>query len=343
MEKIENTFTMSEAAPLIKLCIEYDKPVMVWGGTGIGKSSLFRQLAALMGRSLITTIASVKQPVDLAGLPVADIDNNTCRWLRPEDMPREDRDGSKGIWFFDEINTCPPSMQAALFQIILDARINGHEVPAGWARVAAGNRLTDRAAAQRMPTALRNRFAHFNIEPDVNSFAEWASANGVHPMMIGFLKRRPELLHLQPGHPASASDRITIAPEANAFPSPRSWVAANPFIDNTRLVGTFVGEGAAMELAAFIGLLSHTPTFDEIAKAPKACDIPEDTSARYAVSSMIAHEVNAATLDAAFTYLARLGAEWEQMVAVDISRRKPDLTELGAYTRWAGRNIKTVF
>ena len=42
------------------------------------------------------------------------------------------------------------------------------------------------AAAQRMPTALRNRFAHLFVAADVNAWCAWAVANDVAPEMIAF-------------------------------------------------------------------------------------------------------------------------------------------------------------
>ena len=74
--------------------------------------------------------------------------------------------------------------------------------------MAAGNRNSDRAAAMRMPTPLRNRFVHLDFEVDIQEWSEWAIQVAIRPEVIAFLRFRPKLL--------SQFDR-----DANAFPSPR--------------------------------------------------------------------------------------------------------------------------
>ena len=61
--------------------------------------------------------------------------------------------------------------------------------------MAAGNNRADRAAAQTLSTALANRFAHIEVVVDVDCFVEWCNKNDVDPLMIGFIRFRPNLSH----------------------------------------------------------------------------------------------------------------------------------------------------
>src|SRR2546421_12986634 len=90
-----------------------------------------------------------------------------------------------------------------------DRKLGEYTLPEGWAIIAAGNRDSDRGVTIRMPTPLRNRFAHLEFQVDVQEWSEWAIQAGIRPEVIAFLRFRPELL--------SQSDR-----DAHAFPSPRS-------------------------------------------------------------------------------------------------------------------------
>jgi hypothetical protein len=85
-------------------------------------------------------------------------------------------------------------MQPDCYQLVLDRRLVDYTMPDGWAIVAAGNWDSDRAAAMRMPTPLRNRFVHLDFEVDVQEWSEWAIQAAIRPKVIAFLRFRPELL-----------------------------------------------------------------------------------------------------------------------------------------------------
>ena len=53
----------------LKTLIEAGQPVFVWGGPGLGKSSIVRKLAAVRETLLQDIRALLLDPVDLRGLP----------------------------------------------------------------------------------------------------------------------------------------------------------------------------------------------------------------------------------------------------------------------------------
>ena len=88
---------------------------MLWGPGGIGKSAIMAEIARDMGIGFIDTRPSLRESVDFRGLPVPDLVTGKTRWLQPDDFPREDRDGPRGIWMLDEISACQLSVQVALY------------------------------------------------------------------------------------------------------------------------------------------------------------------------------------------------------------------------------------
>jgi hypothetical protein len=177
------------------------QPVFVWGGPGIGKSAVVKQLAEALKITLQDVRALLLDPVDLRGLPFLGNDGRS-KWATPEFLPQE----GSGILFLDELNAAPAMVQASCYQLVLDRKLGEYTLPEGWAIIAAGNRDSDRGATTRMPTPLRNRFVHLDFEVDVHDWSDWAIHVGIRPEVIAFLRFRPELL--------SAFDRDT-----NAFPS----------------------------------------------------------------------------------------------------------------------------
>jgi hypothetical protein len=314
--------------------LDEDTPAFMWGPPGIGKSAVARQIASERGWKVIDFRASTRDPVALMGLP--NLAGDTTKWLVPDEFPQVARDGEKGILFLDELNAAPPSMMAAMFGLVLDRKVGDYTLPPGWRVIAAGNRQADKAAAQRMPTALANRFAHIDIEADTsaghdNVHVEHFNQLGVNPMLIAFLRFRPALIHQMPTN------------DQRAFPTPRSWEQAAKFIDKPparrlSLISGVVGEGSAAELEGFIRVYKNLPSLDLVLANPNSAPVPEDPAARFAISAGLARKVDARSFDNGMAYIQRLPREFEIMFAVDAVRRDKGLSHTRAFIDWAERN-----
>ncbi|MDD3576814.1 MAG: MoxR family ATPase [Halothiobacillus sp.] len=260
----EQTIPALDAPALAELLSEtltapaWAVPLMIWGAPGIGKSDLVREAAAVQGYPLIDLRLSQLEPTDLRGIPLHD--NGKVRWIPPDELPDESRDGPRGVLFLDEINAAPPPVAAAAYQLILDRRLGAYRLPEGWSIVAAGNRLDDRGITYVMPAPLANRFMHVELKADADAWLAWAARQGVDPVLRDFMAEQPHWLA-----------RFLPEPEVKAFPSPRSWVFADRVIkrralptltgagssglDETTLIhiAACVGREAATALAEFVG------------------------------------------------------------------------------------------
>lgn len=328
------TMTLETVAGCLRECIAADVAAFIWGKPGIGKSDMVRQVAAAEGMALIDFRASLRDTVDLRGLPLVDAKSGTTRWLAPDELPNEKRDGKRGILFLDELNTAAQSMQTGCFGLVLDRQLGEYKLPRGWVPIAAGNRMTDRAAAQRMPTALRNRFAHFEVDADLGAWVAWASgAANVNPAVVAFIRFRPELLHVMP----SGDD--------NAFPTPRAWERVARFADKPEsirqhLVASLVGDGAAAEFEGFMRVWKSLPSIAQILSDPQGVRVPtmEEPAALYAVSAALARRVDRNTFGKALDYAKRMPKEFSILLAVDAVKRDPALKNTEAFGLWAVAN-----
>jgi len=179
----------SSLSNALRVLVAARRPVFIWGGPGVGKSSVVKQLAATLNVPLQDVRALLLDPVDLRGLPFLGSDGRS-KWATPEFLPQN----GNGILFLDELNVAPAMVQASCYQLVLDRKLGEYTLPDGWAIIAAGNRDSDRAVTTRMPTPLRNRFVHLEFEVDVQEWSEWAIRAGIRPEVIAFLRFRPELL-----------------------------------------------------------------------------------------------------------------------------------------------------
>ncbi|RWC91703.1 MAG: MoxR family ATPase [Mesorhizobium sp.] len=315
------------ARAVVESYLDADIPVFKWSPPGVGKSSLIKQITRDRGWGLVDFRCSTRDPVALMGIPSAETE--TTRWKVPDEFPQVERDGKEGILFLDELNTAAPSMQAAAFGLVLDRKVGEYTVPAGWRVVGAGNRQSDRAAAQRMPTALANRFAHVDIDPDVDTTTRYFNERGIDPMMIAFLRFRPGMLHMMEGS------------DLRAFPTPRSWEQAAKVIkkDNRlHMITGLVGEGAAAEFEGFIRVYSTLPSLDQVIAHPETTVVPTEPAARFAIAAGLARKAKKDNFAAIMTYIRRLPREFEVMMTVDAVRRDGDLGKTQAFIDWSVRN-----
>jgi MoxR-like ATPase len=323
--------TIARAAILTQYLIQKRQSVHLWGAPGIGKSDIVRSIAKSLGWKLIEFRANLREPVDCRGIPVADLASGVTKWLVPDELPRADRDGEFGILFLDELNTASPQMQAALFQLVLERRLGDYVLPDGWTIIAAGNRVSDRAAAQRMPTALRNRFAHIYITPDVDAWVIWANANNVAPEMVAFVRLRRELLHRMPKG------------DENAFPTPRSLTRAAEHVDAPEdvrrdLIASHVGDDVASEIDGFIRLYHSIGSLENILVNPDTATLPTEPSQRYAVCTGLARLATRANFSKIMIFANRLDGEGQAVLIHDATLREPKLKETAAYSKWSVAN-----
>lgn len=216
-----------------------DKASMIWGPPGVGKSEAVAQFAKEQGKKVCDVRLAQINPIDLRGIGVPDLANDICRWLPPDFLPSD----PGWILLLDELSSAPASIQAAAYQLVLDRRTGNYRVPDDCRIIAAGNRITDRGIAFKMPSPLANRFVHYEIKADVSAWRYWALRSGVSYELIAFLTSKPEMLH-------SMNDKNSGA----AWPSPRTWVAVDKILrDGVRprlfytVLASCVGNLAARE------------------------------------------------------------------------------------------------
>jgi hypothetical protein len=317
----------SAISSALRTLVAAKQPVFLWGGPGIGKSAIVRELAGDLTIPLQDIRALLLDPVDLRGLPFLGSDGRS-KWATPEFLPS----AGEGILFLDELNAAPAMVQASCYQLVLDRKLGEYALPDGWAIIAAGNRDSDRAVTTRMPTPLRNRFVHLEFEVDLQDWSEWAIQSGIRPEVIAFLRFRQELL--------SAFDR-----DANAFPSPRSWEFVSRILDSKpdplvehELFAGAVGVGAATEFSAFMGMFRQLPNIDAILLNPNHEPVPESAAAQYAVASALARSASDSNFDRVCQYLERMPTEFRVLCVRDASLCAPEIRTTGAFTKWAVEN-----
>ena len=311
---------------------------MLWGPPGVGKSQIIAGIAARHRAPLIDIRLAQMEPTDLRGIPFRD--GRHVVWSIPAQLPDVDRHGEQGILFLDEITSAVPTVTAAAYQLILDRRLGEYTVPPGWAIFAAGNRQGDRGVTYQMPAPLANRFAHYELEADLDDWIQWAHGRGIDDRLIAFLRFRPDLLF-----------DFDPARYMVAFPSPRSWEFADralaKFHDAPHLLGealkACVGPAAGLACRAFLNHIDSLPDIAAIAEGREQ-SVPRGIEMQYAVAAALVRHIARLPVEAqqlgvthALTYARRFPQrELGLMLVIDLQRNvAAPLYDVPAFAEWA--------
>ena len=288
----------SQAQNIIGRAFKANQPLFLWGAPGIGKSDLIQQIADTMGKSLVIDMRlALMEPTDLRGYPFRNPETNQMEWSPPADLPSEELAAMYDyiILFLDELNSAPPSVQAAAYQLVLNGRIGQYTLPKNVRIVAAGNRETDRGVTYRMPAPLANRFRHLNLTVDFGDWQKWALMNGIEQDVIGYLTyAKQDLFDFDP------------KTSSQAFATPRSWSVvsgmlqvegfdqADIFEQKAEIAGA-VGEGMAAKFIEHRRISGTMPNPEDILSGKiKKLDpkLTSEISAKYSLVVGLTYEVN---------------------------------------------------
>ena len=318
-----------------------------WSSPGLGKSSVFRQIAKDRDLLFVDCRLSQYDPTNLSGFPInkdgrSDFAPPALFPLAGDPLPNKyDADGKvigqyKGwLILFDEFNSASLSVQAATYQPLLDRMIGQHAMHKNIFMACAGNLTTDRAIVNRMSTAAQSRIIHFNIEVNIPDWIDWSYKNNIDHRTRSFIESNPELLHkFDPKH------------TGNTFPCPRTWEFVSrltkdiPKIgdENLPLLAGTVGEGAAHVYVGFGKLFGQFPTLAEIEADPTGVIVPDRPDLKYALSGLLSASMTKTNGDTLMKYINRLPAEFQVVTVGNITRTDKKLTYIPSVQEWIANN-----
>jgi hypothetical protein len=285
------TVTTVQARKAIMTAFKAKRPVFLWGPPGIGKSEVVADIATELGGYVIDLRMAQMEPTDIRGIPYFNKDNGKMDWAPPVDLPDEEFASQYPIvvLFLDEMNSAPPAVQAAGYQLILNRRVGKYYLPDNVVIVAAGNRESDKGVTYRMPMPLANRFIHIEMRADFASWQVWAVNAGIHTDVVGYLSFAKQDLYDFDSKSAS-----------RAFATPRSWTFVSELLEDEdnvdsdtlfNLISGAVGEGLAVKFMAHRKVSSKMPNPSDILSG-KVKDLNvKEISAMYSLTTSMCYEL----------------------------------------------------
>jgi hypothetical protein len=293
-ELVSRTVGPKAAKKAIQKGFAKRRPIFLWGPPGIGKSDIVKQLGEDLGAHVIDVRLSLWEPTDIKGIPYFDSNHNKMVWAPPSELPDADMASQHKniILFLDEMNSAPPAVQAAAYQLILNRRVGQYHLPDNVLIVAAGNREADKGVTYRMPAPLANRFIHLEMTVSWDDYSFWATENRIHKDVVGYLTfSKKDLYDFDPKSPS------------RAFATPRSWTFVSELLEDddcdentlTDLVSGAIGEGLAIKFMAHRKHASKMPNPTDILNGKVKKMDTKEISAMYSLAVSLCYELKDAS------------------------------------------------
>lgn len=243
---------------LIELAFHAQKPILLIGATGVGKSEILAQAAKDFDIGFVVRDLSLLEPPDLIGIP--HVEEGRTVYAPPSFLPKEEEEGNGGLLCFEELNRAPKYMQGPCLQLLTARVLNDYRLPDGWLPAAAINPDDDNYFVDELDMALLARFMRIEVEPDANSWAKWAEANGVHAAVVSYVRNTRDIFD-------------------GEFSNPRAWKNVSDLLQTGESMGAdrgtllpaiagVVGDAHAHAFfSTYDGSVGELPTAEELLTA----------------------------------------------------------------------------
>lgn len=197
------------------------RPLVVMGAPGLGKTAIMSQVAAELGIGYVGYAMTHHTRQSAIGLPMIEdgtfggetvpVTRYTMSEIIASVYDAIERQGhAEGILFIDEVNCVSETLSAAMLDLLQNKKFGPHRIPDGWVLVAAGNPPEYNASAREFDIATLDRIRLIEVEPDTDVWIRYAMSAGVHDAVIYYLQVKPRnLLYIEntPGGPCFATPR----------------------------------------------------------------------------------------------------------------------------------------
>ena len=179
------------------------RPVLLMGPPGIGKTQIMEQIARELKVGLVAYTITHHTRQSAVGLPFIQEEEfdgqsySVTEYTMSEiiaSVYRKIRDArqKEGILFIDEINCVSETLAPTMLQFLQCKTFGNQAVPEGWIIVAAGNPPEYNKSVRDFDMVTLDRVRYMNVEADYRVWKEYARAQHIHGAILSYLELRPK-------------------------------------------------------------------------------------------------------------------------------------------------------
>lgn len=315
--------------------IKRRKPILITGRPGIGKTEIIISACFIAGCKLLICHPVTSDPTDYKGLGFA-IDTTKADFLPYGDLYEMIHATEPLVVFFDDIGQAPPSVQAALMQLILGRCVNGHKISDFVTFVAATNRREDKADVRGFIEPLKSRFDIIQLDVHPADWEQWALAKPDFPLeLIAATRMCPEwLTQWEPSKNIENS------------PNPRNMAEVAEMINDPdipahcrlEMFASRMGMAEATKLEGFLRMYNELPKLEEIVLNPATAPISDNPSCRWLVMTSLAKKAKPENFDPIVKYAERFEKDFQVLFMKNINDNNKSLMETRTFIQWSADN-----
>ena len=199
------------------------RPVLLIGPPGIGKTQIMEQIAAEENVGLVSYTITHHTRQSAIGLPFIEkrvydgVEYTVTEYTMSEILGTvytlmEKTGLREGILFLDEINCVSETLAPMMLQFLQCKTFGNQKLPEGWLIVAAGNPPEYNRSVRDFDVVTLDRVKHITVEEDFPVWKEYALRKGLHGAVISYLDLKKDNFY-----------RIENSADGMRFVTARGW------------------------------------------------------------------------------------------------------------------------
>jgi MoxR-like ATPase len=199
------------------------RPILLMGPPGIGKTAVMEQVAEECGVGLVAYTITHHTRQSAVGLPrivtrcyngkEVSITEYTLSEIIASVYDCMERTGKKeGILFIDEINCVSETLAPTMLQFLQNKTFGSHSVPEGWLIAAAGNPPEYNKSVRDFDVVTLDRIKKIDVDVNYDVWKEYAYQADIHPAILAYLEIRRDYFY-----------RMETTVDGRVFATARGW------------------------------------------------------------------------------------------------------------------------
>ena len=186
-----------------KIPVVRQRPVLLMGPPGIGKTAIMEQIARECQIGLVSYTITHHTRQSAIGLPFIEkkqyggreysITEYTMSEIIAAVYEKMEQTGlSEGILFIDEINCVSETLAPTMLQFLQCKTFGNHQIPKGWIIVAAGNPPEYNKSVRDFDIVTLDRVKKIDVREDYGVWKEYAYEAGIHGAILSYLELKKQ-------------------------------------------------------------------------------------------------------------------------------------------------------